>query len=350
MNNLIAIRQISQNRGAYFKRKNKVNQEYIPRIDSHVNGPILNREQILGAIRFITQKINFNQVVDSMSQVMIPNHSMMDMVIVTCLTTSKINIWKQVLKVMATYHVKQIIAVWWQDEVSEALESLPDDILSKINFVYEGEGGLNNKWQRGILEASQLKSEAVMIWKEDTLVTHRYCQISMNKIWEGYELVGTRSWLSIFLQDEDSWKVDRPDFVKLCRYNEKRLDNEFIGSGRVISSYLLGKIKWNLYSAKKVMNDGLDKHSYYHLKQHQPKMYQLSFHSEVDIGMVQIETRKTEEGEMRDMRRPGSSWIGEMIQQTRYIDYGISQDIYEGALKIVYGNFGEYLLEMRGEI
>jgi len=98
------------------------------------------------------------------------------------------------------------------------------------------------------------------------------------------------------------------------------------------------------------MESGIDKHSYYLMKQHQPKMFQLPFHQEMELAIIQLDSKKSEKGELLDPRRPGNGWIGAMLQKTKYVDYTVSLEVYKGALKVVYGQFGEYFREIRGDL
>lgn len=352
MNNIRNLRQISLNRKAYFKKKNQNNQELNPVIKSHDGGPQLHRDQIMGAIKYFAEKTQFQDTVDSLPTIPVPHNSTMDLVIVTVIDSPR-ELWSMVLNILVNYPLRKIIAVWYRDEDLENIQDLQDMYGSLIQFIYlpiEKLVGINMLWQKGIQEASIYKSEAIMILKSSDLVTYQYCKTAMRKIRDGYELIGSRNWMDIYCQDSDSWDIGRPDLIRLSSYNEKRHDFEFIGSGRVISTYLLLKMKWNLFGAQKPLNDGLDKHSYYLIKQHNPKIYHLPLDTGTNIGIIKISNKNHEDFEKRDPRRPGNAWITKIILKTKYVDYLISEEVYQTSIKLFYGNFGQEVRVMRKRI
>jgi hypothetical protein len=343
---LSALRQISQNREVFFKQKQKENLNWNPVLQSRDNGPTLHRDQIMGAMKFINDKINFLEQSKTIPQYSPTIYTQMDLVVVMVLT-SPAEIWVMILKILMTYRFKKIVVVWSSDKDWEDIQKIDNPIFQ---WVYQSTGSLNQLWQSGVNEAAMYQSEAIILMGSQDLVSYQYCQEAMKKVRDGFELIGSRNWLEVYLQDMDSQRAGRPDLVRYAEYNDKRADGEFIGSGRVISKYLLDKMKWQLFAAQRPLSSGVDKHSYYLMKQHQPKMYKIPLHQEMDLAIIQLDSKRSEQGDMLDPRRPGNAWMGAMIEKTRYVDYVVSLEVYQIVLKVVYRQFGGYFNEIRDQL
>ena len=363
MNNLMALRKISQNRDAFFQQKNNTKKKLDPVLWSKLRGPRVTREQILQTIGYINQKTYFQENVETLSQNPVPSYShkkTLDIVMVTCLYYRH-QLWKMILIAMGTMPLKKIVAVWSEEsdgeEIAKFIEEMEKfpEILQKIHFVQHDNTPVNQKWQRGIMEARAFSSQAILILESDDLVTYHYLYESMLKIEEGFDLIGSRNWLSIFLQDENSWADGVPDYIKLCQYNEERLDNEFIGSGRIISTRFLEKMKWQLYSSQNPLNNNLDKHSFLKMKPFHPKTFQIPINPNLKTVIITLRERSGENlsmsyGKHYHAQIPGNTWVGPFLQKHKQIDYLISQDLYEISLKMVYDNFGGLFQTLRGQI
>jgi len=358
----MALKKISQNRDSFFQKK-KIDQKEVELVLwSKMRGPNLVREQVLQMIGYINQKINFQEHVDALSQYQVDLTSSykrpLDLVMVTCLY-HRPHLWKMVLKTMGKMPLKKIVAMWSEDEdceeIQKFIEETPAEIIKKIHFVKHDNFPLNQKWQKGVMEASVFAPQAILILESDDLVTYHYLQESMLKINEGFELIGSRNWLSAFIQDQENWIEGVPDYLKLCQYNETRLDGEFIGSGRIISSYLLQKMKWQLYTSKNPLNNSLDKHTFLRMKPFHPKIFEIPFHPTYKTAIITFRERSSEKlsmsyGRYYHAQIPGNTWVGAFLQRSKNVDYLISQDVYQASLKIVYENFGEELLQLRQDI
>lgn len=318
MNNLVAIRHINMNRAEYFHAKNLSKREHNPTLISTFNSPPLNRASILETIQYITRKSNYRTFdVPPLPSTKQP----LNLVIVMCIYRN----WQRILSIMATYPVKKIVVVWSDpDDEADVIKFSRDQIISsKLHFIRHERNPLNHQWQRGLLEAAQFQPEAVILQEQDHLITYNYIKDGMEKIREeGMELVGTRKWLDVFIQED----INEPDYIKLCQYNEFKLKGEFIFSGRMISTLFLQKMKWQLFHNPTPINTGLDKITSVNMLRLQPKLHEIVTSH---IGVISIKDHESEKyASTYDSQCPGNTWIMELINKCRYIDYTVSKDLY----------------------
>jgi len=322
MDNLRAIRHINMNRAEYFHAKNRSKRDHNPTLISTFNGPLLNRASILEAIHYITG----NNKYQSFDIPPLPyNKQNLNLVIVTCIHRT----WHRILSIMATYPVKKIVAVWSDpDDEAAVIKFSRDPVMGpKLHFIRYDRNPLNHQWQRGLLEAAQFQPEAVVLQEQDHLITYDYLKDGMEKIHEeGMELVGTRNWLDVFLQDPGA---NEPDYIKLCQYNEYKLKGEFILSGRMISVTFLQKMKWQLFHNPNPINTGLDKITSVNILRLLPKIYEMIPDTITNLGVISIKDHESEKYmPTYDSQFPGNTWIMELINKSRFIDYTVSKDIY----------------------
>ena len=321
MDNLRAIRSINLNRADYFRLKNLSKQEHNPVLLNNYKSPPLNRAGILEVIQYIAQKYPFS-ILDALSAISPPPKTPLNLVLVTCLYHHP-QIWRMILSIMATYPIKKIVAVWSDHddevEITQFRKELPAEMVSKFHFIYHEHSPLNQKWQRGVLEASQFQPEAVLLNEANHFITFNYIKLVMQKIHdEGFELVGTRTWMDIFINEEGS------DYVKLCQFNDYRLKGEFIFSGRMVSTQFLQRMKWQIFYNPTPIDHNLEKISNVNLLKANPKIYEV-----VNGGVFSMRDHESEKGlSTYDSAVPGNSWLMEMINKTRHIDYMVSKDIY----------------------
>jgi len=368
MSNLFGIRRISQNREAFFERKRNAHKKINPIIWSSMIGPRVTRSQVIETIKHICGEMDFHQQVNEITTKNYSKSSSLDLVMVTCLY-QRPELWRMVLTAMGSMPLKKIVAVWSEDIDGEAIEKFKEDmtstqpeVIARIHFIKHENFPVNQKWQAGVMTAKRFSPQAILILGSDDVVTYNYLRSAMLKIREGYEFIGSRSWLATFIQDDDSWREEdpntwygRPDYIKLCQYNDNRLDGEFIGSGRIISTYLLNKMKWQLYTSQNPLNSSLDKHSFHNMQKYEPKMFEIPLNAQMGIGIITMRERSSEKisisfGKRYNPNIPGNTWVSVLIAKTKYVDYVISKEIYEAGLKIFYQNFNKYIEQLRKEI
>lgn len=115
---------------------------------------------------------------------------------------------------------------------------------------------VNEKWNIGVVESRKYNPDGILILGSDDIVTKeyvRYCKYLLSK---NYNIIGVRSWFSL-LKDNDMISD-----IAFMGYTDKRLNNETLGAGRVISNQILDLLDWNLYKFNIPRNKGLDGESY----------------------------------------------------------------------------------------
>lgn len=115
---------------------------------------------------------------------------------------------------------------------------------------------VNEKWNKGVVESRKYNPDGILILGSDDIVTKEYVRYCKYLLSENYNIIGVRSWFTL-LKDNDMISD-----IAFMGYTDKRLNNETLGAGRVISNQILNLLDWNLYKFNIPRNKGLDGESY----------------------------------------------------------------------------------------